>query len=248
MKRSVSMTWIVWGLLGAAVLIFVADFVAYPDLHSSMGYYTLLDVAFIPLNVLIVGLLINRLLAQRERAELLHKMNMVVGAFFAEMGNDLIALLSPFDTDVESDRPHLLFTARWTAEDFEANRGAVCGDKHSIDLDRGDLEAVKAMLAAQRPFILGLLQNGNLLEHAGFTDALWAVSHLGEELAARHDLTTMPPADRAHIELDMARAYGRLLGEWLGYVRHLKADYPYLFSFAVRTNPFDPDAQIEVSP
>jgi hypothetical protein len=58
----------------------------------------------------------------------------------------------------------------------------------------------------------------------------------------------MPPADRAHIELDMARAYGRLLGEWLGYIRHLKADYPYLFSFAVRTNPFDPEAQIEILP
>ena len=45
----------------------------------------------------------------------------------------------------------------------------------------------------------------------------------------------------------MARAYGRLLGEWLSYIRHLKADYPYLFSFAVRMNPFDPEAQIEVS-
>lgn len=248
MKRSASVTWLVGGLMAAAVVFYVVDFAAYPDLHDSMGYYTLLDIAFIPLNVLIVGLFINRLLAQRERAELVHKMNMVVGAFFAEMGNDLISLLSPFDTDLETDRPHLLFTARWSVEDFDANRSAVCGDDHAMDLDLGDLQAVKAMLTAQRPFILALLQNGNLLEHAGFTDALWAISHLGEELAARRDLSALPPADRAHIELDMARAYGRLLGEWLGYIRHLKADYPYLFSFAVRTNPFDPEAQIEVSP
>jgi hypothetical protein len=30
-------------------------------------------------------------------------------------------------------------------------------------------------------------------------------------------------------------------------MRHLSVDYPYLFSLAVRTNPFDPDAIPEVS-
>jgi hypothetical protein len=30
-------------------------------------------------------------------------------------------------------------------------------------------------------------------------------------------------------------------------MQHLKTDYPYLFSLAVRTNPFDPDAKVEVS-
>jgi len=248
MKRSASLTAIIGGLLASAALIYLVDFAAYPNLHDSMGFYTLLDIAFIPLNVLIVGLFINRLIAQREKAELLHKMNMVVGAFFSEMGNDLIRRLACFDRDIDADREHLLFTARWTADDFDAHRRAVCGDTHPMDLDRGNLDDVRDALAAQRTFILGLLQNGNLLEHAGFTDALWAVSHLSEELSARADLSAMPPADRAHIELDMSRAYGRLLGEWLGYVRHLKVDYPYLFSFAVRSNPFDPDARIEVVP
>jgi hypothetical protein len=44
----------------------------------------------------------------------------------------------------------------------------------------------------------------------------------------------------------MARAYGRLLSEWLRYVEHLKGQYPYLYSFAVRTNPFDPAAHVGV--
>ena len=30
--------------------------------------------------------------------------------------------------------------------------------------------------------------------------------------------------------------------QWLDYMRHLKADYPYLFSLAIRTNPFRHDA------
>ena len=42
------------------------------------------------------------------------------------------------------------------------------------------------------------------------------------------------------------RAYERLLSEWLGYLKHLKAQYPYLYSFAVRTNPFDAAARVSV--
>lgn len=30
-------------------------------------------------------------------------------------------------------------------------------------------------------------------------------------------------------------------------MQHLRATYPYLFSLAVRTNPFNPDVKVEVS-
>jgi len=29
-------------------------------------------------------------------------------------------------------------------------------------------------------------------------------------------------------------------------MEHLKNEYPYLFSLAIRTNPFDPEASVEV--
>ena len=31
-------------------------------------------------------------------------------------------------------------------------------------------------------------------------------------------------------------------------LRHLQEDYPYLYSLAGRTNPFDPHARVEVRP
>ena len=37
-----------------------------------------------------------------------------------------------------------------------------------------------------------------------------------------------------------------LLAEWIAYVRHLKAYYPYIFSLVIRTNPFDPNAAPEI--
>jgi hypothetical protein len=30
--------------------------------------------------------------------------------------------------------------------------------------------------------------------------------------------------------------------QWLDYMKHLKGNYPFLFSLAMRTNPFDQNA------
>ena len=245
MKRSRGTLWLIVGLLAVSALFYVINYAVYRSARD-MGFYTLLDLAFIPINVLIVGLFINGLIAAREREEMLHKMNMVVGAFFSEVGHDLVERLMAFDTDVDAVRPHMLFGARWTPADYETHRAAIFGDQHPMAIAQGDVDGLRDLLVDQRSFLLGLLQNGNLLEHQTFTDMLWAVFHLTEELAARSDLAAMPPADHRHVELDTARAYGRLLSEWLRYAEHLKGQYPYLYSFAVRTNPFDPDAHIAV--
>jgi hypothetical protein len=237
---------LVVGLITFAALLYGSLYGLFPDRLTDIEFYTLLDIAFIPLSVLLVSLVIDRLLAAREREALLHKMNMVVGAFFSEVGRELIDRLLEFDSDIAHDREHMLFTTMWTPGDYDRHRKAVHGDHHPMSLDLGDIEGLRTLLEEKRSFLLSLLQNGNLLEHQSFTDALWAVSHLGEELAARSDLTGLSKPDREHLELDMGRAYGRLLAEYLLYVRHLKADYPYLFAFAVRTNPFDESAVVEV--
>jgi hypothetical protein len=44
----------------------------------------------------------------------------------------------------------------------------------------------------------------------------------------------------------MRRTYSRLISEWLNYMWHLRQHYPYLFSLAMRTNPFDLNASVEV--
>lgn len=109
-----------------------------------------------------------------------------------------------------------------------------------------DLSALKGFLAARRDFLLRLLENPNLLEYEAFTNMLWAVLHLSEELARRGNLSALSDADRKHLWGDIARAYRILVVEWLTYLEHLKGHYPYLYSLAVRTNPFDPRARVEL--
>ena len=113
---------------------------------------------------------------------------------------------------------------------------------YSVDIERVDLRHLKELLSSKRGFMLRLVENPTLLEHEEFTDLLMAVFHLTEELVHRSEIRELPESDRMHIAGDIKRVYVMLVHQWLDYMRYLKASYPYLFSLAIRTNPFDQNA------
>jgi hypothetical protein len=116
----------------------------------------------------------------------------------------------------------------------------------TINSDPDDLDKLKDFLSGKRDFLVRLLENPILLEHTSFTNLLWAIFHLGDELTHRRSLKKIAKRDHEHINGDIRRAYLALLSEWTNYMTHLKDNYPYLFSLALRTNPFDPQAKPEV--
>jgi len=81
-----------------------------------------------------------------------------------------------------------------------------------------------------------------LLENEAFTELLRASFHLNDELLNRKDLKNLPASDLQHLGGDLKRVYALLVRHWLTYLKHLKENYPYLFSLAMRTNPFDAEA------
>jgi hypothetical protein len=200
--------------------------------------YMVGDLAFLPLEVLLVVVIIERLLARREMQAKLEKLNMVVGAFFSELGNYLLQdLIKHFDNRVEISS-YMNVTESWTKRDFQ--KAVKFADHLKVDVDcrNIDLGRLKAFLAEKRTFLLTLLENPNLLEHYRFTDLLWAVTHLDEELETRTSLIGLPEKDLEHLAVDIQRMYDHLASEWLDYVQHLKAKYPFLFSLVLRTHPF----------
>jgi len=72
------------------------------------------------------------------------------------------------------------------------------------------------------------------------------LAHLAEEMMARENLTSLPLTDCAHLSGDLNRVYHLLIMEWLTYMQYLKHNYPYLFSLAMRKNPFDRNASVVV--
>ena len=226
-------------LIALSALLYLGHYAIFRDAHH-IFIYMVGDIAFVPIEVLLVTLIIHQLLNVREKRAMLKKLNMVIGAFFSEVGTQLLKSFYDFDTQADSIRQDLIVKKEWSTKDFSRALKYLKNYDYIVDSKRGDLGDLKKFLIGKRDFLLGLLENPNLLEHESFTELLWAVFHLTEELAFREDTNQLVDTDSEHISGDMKRAYVLLISEWLAYMRHLKTDYPYLFSLAIRTNPFDP--------
>jgi hypothetical protein len=222
-------------LLATSGMLYLTHYLIFRDAHH-IYIYLLGDFAFLPLEVLLVGLIIDRILSWREKQAMLSKMNMVVGVFFSEMGTRLLAELLP-GFDLSQIMARLGVRPNWDTSDFRQATAFADTLKPQADCRAINLDALKDFLSHERDLLLRLLENPNLLEHERFTDMLWAVSHLAEELEARPQLHNLPGSDEAHIGADIGRAFGALAAEWLDYVQHLKSNYPYLYSLVLRTHP-----------
>ena len=246
MKRSSWLLYLAIALVVLSTLVYVIHFAVFRDVHH-IFIYLVGDIAFVPIEVLMVTVIIHRLLSQREKRALLNKLNMVIGAFFSEAGNDVLKRIIALDDDFDGVRQNLLINMDWTHRDFAEARKRMAEYDYSIEVEPAAMEELRDYLIAKREFLLRLLENPNLLEHESFTELLWAVTHLAEELAQRDGAYGLPASDYKHLAGDIQRAYVRIIGEWLLYMEHLQGKYPYLFSLAVRTNPFDPAASVEVT-
>jgi len=236
-------------LMLLTVTFYAARWLLFPGdaLHAEMLRFLVGDVAFLFLQVLLVTVFIDRVAQEREREETRQKLNMVVGAFFSEVGTELLGMLAVADRNLRDVRGDLVPGGHWTPADYERAFTAFHAHDANVDLTTCDLETLKEFLGAKKSYLLGLLGNQSLLEHEQFTDLLWAITHLAEELAARRELGGLPQTDALHLAGDVKRAYVRLGEQWISYLQHLQANYPYLFSLAARTNPLDPGAQVIVA-
>jgi voltage-gated potassium channel len=220
--------------------------VGYGDIHpqTEIGKILALIViiggvgTFLGVIASITDLFVNR----REEAIRQQKVDMVTGLFFSEMGNELLKHFIRFDPEVETLHKILKISAEWKNEDFDKAHNLLKKHHLSINSYQGDIPALFKDLQNRADLLLRLIENPIIQEHENFTELLRALFHLRDELLNRNDLSELLDSDRKHLEGDIERVYKLLIFEWLRYIRYLKKSYGYLFSLAIRTNPFDPEA------
>jgi hypothetical protein len=232
-------------LLALSALLFGITYVFTGDLHA-LGAWFLQSLAFLPLEVLLVAIILSELLRFTERRHLQEKMNVLVGVFFSEMGTRLLKLIISFDLKEQELQPDLQIRVHWSDRDFASARSFLQQQDFHIDSQHGDLGQLRGFLSPQKSLLLQFLGNPLLSESESFTDLIWSITHVVEELEFRSDLKHLSPPDAHHISTDIERVYRPLIRAWLEYMRHLSRRYPYLYSLAVRTNPFDPHATVEI--
>ena len=109
-------------LILASVSLYTIQIVVFRDARSTF-FYLLQDIAFIPIQVLLVTLILNQMLNMREKMAMLNKMNMVIGTFFSEVGTGLLKLFSGFDQNMDALKKDLLVTGQWSDRQFREAAG-----------------------------------------------------------------------------------------------------------------------------
>ena len=201
--------------------------VGYGDLHPTGHMSRLLTMLIILVGgATFLGVVANAtewFLVKREAGNRMRKVNMVLGVFFSEVGNRLMAFFTDYDPHIDGARTHLIVKNTWTKPHFDDAVTFVKGHDFSVDVVTRDLAPLYAFLAEKRPFLVNLIENPALVEHDAFSDTLLAVFHLLEELSSREYLMDLPLPDRKHLANDMKRVYRLIILEWLEYLCHLNS-------------------------
>jgi voltage-gated potassium channel len=229
-------------------LIVTIATVGYGDIHPLTPAGKVLVMIIILTGVgCFVGVAANSIeymIDERERRTRIEKLNMIIGIFFSEVGTKLIKKMHSYDTAIDEIRSVLIVSDNWSDADFARARTVLMNHPYKLECPPVLLEELHAFLMHHKGFLLALLENPQLIEHDSFTPLLQAIFHLTEELMAREKFTGLPPADYAHLSGDSTRVYRLILLEWLTYMKYLRQNYPYLFSLAMRQNPFDKNASV----
>jgi len=240
-KRYIAIIGIV--LVSLSIFIYLVHYLIFGKAEYILSYF-LLHLAFVPIEVLLVSLIIEEILEHRERIKMLEKLNMVVGSFFNSVGEDLLNIILKGD---EGDiKKYLNISENWSKKDFEKAKELLKKYDYEINMEKINLKQLKEFLEDKREFLLRLMENPLLLEHEKFTGLLMAVFHLADELHRRKNLDNLPKSDIEHLKNDIIRVYRHLVIQWLDYLTHLKENYPYLYSLCIRANPFKEERSIVI--
>jgi hypothetical protein len=187
-------------------------------------------------------------LDKRGKQVRLEKLNIMMGLFFSEAGTHLLSIFAKNDPGLESSiRDEFMINNNWQNKDFIALKKKRLSFQLSIDATNIHFIELNKFLYEKSELFLRLIENPMLQEQEGFTDLLISILHLKEELTARKNLKKIPDSDRSHLAGDCKRVYMHLLDHWIDYMGFIKIKYPFLFSLAVRQNPFDYDSSVIVT-
>lgn len=200
-------------------------------------FYLLQDLAFVPIQVLIVTLIFNKILNVMEAQKKIKRINVIISSFFIEVGTPIIKEMTKLNLNI-----HELYRLIEIKELTETRESLLIKRIREFDfqiqVDSTNLKNLKGMMNGNRTYLLNMLSNDNLLEHDSFTDMLWAVFHVGDELKSCHDIDKLTKDETLHIANDVHRAYSALIYQWIHYMRYLHREYPFLYASEIKKIPF----------
>nr|AAZ32483.1 hypothetical protein [uncultured euryarchaeote Alv-FOS1] len=228
-------------LLSISVFFYAVNYLTFHD-TTFIERYILVQLGFLPISVLLVSVILNSLMKRRAQQERKEKLNIVVGSFFAEYGKDLLRYITKYDPDSHNLAKEVMHIEKMDDREMRALKEKLKARKYYVDLDKMNLYELRKFLMENREFSVNLLDNPVILEHETFTDLLWNVLHVTEELRRVYDFSSISEEDKEDFKGDIENLYSLLAYEWVNYVHYLRDAYPHIFVYEAKTNPFIPHA------
>ena len=136
-------------LLALLGTIYLAHYFVFRDSHH-IFIYLLGDVAFLPLEVLLVTVVLERLLTAREKSRRQQKANLLRGAFFSTVGYELLRALAAADRRVADLVSAVFFHPARKPGDFVQAHRRISMHAPEIDSGPATLEELRKLLVRRR--------------------------------------------------------------------------------------------------
>ena len=223
-------------LIVASAAVYGIQYIIFKRSDETL-FYLLQDLAFVPVQVLVVTLVINRFLSLSEKRKKVKKVNVIISTFFSETGTTLLAEIGKFN------RENAALCEVLKIQELKREKPTLIGKRtqktypYDFYADPAKLSDLAIVMEDYKAHLLNMLENSSLLEHDSFTDMLWAVFHVADELKIRGPFNVLETNDIDHLSNDLRRAYEALVTEWIQYILYLKAEYPFLYVAALLKNP-----------
>ncbi len=224
-------------LIGLSIILHLVHYAIFRDIHHIM-IFLISDIAFIPLEVFFVSVVLERIIEKRDERLVTKKLNMLIGLFYQEIGNYVLTHLASADDDLRSDNFDATIDFNWDEHKYEKLSKCIMAHQYHVNMSKVNLTELDEQLTLHKSLIVNLISNPTIHEHGPFSEVLMSLFHLADELKHR-PIETLDESDLDHLKVDTERVYKSLSEEWVSYMSHLQVDYPYLFLTAVKNNPFD---------
>lgn len=220
-----------------AMAIYITHYLIFGQLRSTVSSL-ILSLAYVPIGVMFNMLILDRIFKKSNEIRLERRINIIIGSFFHEIGNDLINTIVVGDENVDVLRYLCDASIDWDDKNFKELSEIIKVYECKITIDKIDLKLLKDILGNKEEFILDLIINSNLDDYEGFGEMLMSILHVRDEFDSLFIDGIINERDKLHMTIDICRSYKSLLIFRVDYIKNLKDYYPLMFIRLMDNSPF----------
>lgn len=224
-------------LLCASALLYAIHYLIFRDLHH-LAIFGLHELAFVPLEVILVTLGLDQLVEKTHREEARSKVSIIETLYFNESGGTMLRYLTSFDPDAARLRELLQVTEDWHSSNFRQAIRQLKSYPFLLDLDRIDFFGLHYHLSQRHEYYRSMLENPALTQSEAFTEMIMKIYLLWEELDGRTNLYQLPEKDRNYLAELLHEIYRELTEYWLDNVYNHSIHNRFRLHRAIESNPF----------